>query len=381
MNRVTVRLDSWIHGFVPVTPEGLAICRIVFASFYLLYGLPWFAWTARNPPGFLNASPLNIAAVLSDFPSIAVLKMLDVLVGVCFICLLVGFRTRLVSIVLTIAWMLGDSVRFSFGKIDCEMIVVAVPAIMALAGWGDYYSIDAQRRTGEAPAPRTWPVSLLAFMIGFGFLSAGVPKLMTWVDFDPYTQGARSWLMFGWNDGRQALLAPLFVKINSPWFWEIVDYMAVLFEMTFIFSLVSLSAFRSFLFVAVLFHLTNVLMLNIGFETFLPMYLIFAPWERVAPRTARSLGRWLNRIGSPQMLGALLVMFLPLYALEDRLTADAAFSHLGIVANLTRAFDFQWTSTVIAHFLALAVACASAGLPTRLRPPEFLSIRTQKSEI
>jgi hypothetical protein len=112
---------------------------------------------------------------------------------------------------------------------------------------------------------------LLAFLIGFGFLSAGVPKLMTWIDFDPCTQGARSWLMFGWNDGRQALLAPLFVGINSPWFWEIADYMAVAFEMTFIFSLVSLSAFRSCLFVAILFHVTNLLMVNIGFETFLPM--------------------------------------------------------------------------------------------------------------
>jgi len=367
MKRAAARLDSWIHGFVPVTPEGLAICRIVFASFYLLYGLPWFAWTARNPAGFLNPSPLNIAAVLSDFPSVAAMKTLDVLVGICFICLLVGFRTRLVSIILTMAWMLGDSVRFSFGKIDCEMIVVAVPAIMAFAGWGDFYSIDARRRTGEAPAPRTWPVSLLALLIGFGFLSAGVPKLMTWIDFDPSTQGARSWLMFGWSDGRQALLAPLFVRINSPWFWEIADYMAVIFEMTFIFSLVSLRAFRSFVFVAIVFHVTNLLMLNIGFETFLPMYLIFAPWERVAPHAARAVGRSLNRIGSAQMLGALLVLFLPLYALEDRLTADAALSHIGVVANLTGRFDFPWTFSVIVHGVALVVACAFAGLPTGIR--------------
>jgi hypothetical protein len=58
MKPVAARLDSWIHAFVPVTPEGLAICWIVFAA----------------------------------------------------------FRTRLVSVVLTMAWMLGDSVRFLVRK-------------------------------------------------------------------------------------------------------------------------------------------------------------------------------------------------------------------------------------------------------------------------
>jgi hypothetical protein len=91
MKPVAARLDSWIHAFVPVTPEGLAICWIVFAA----------------------------------------------------------FRTRLVSVVLTMAWMLGDSVRFSFGKIDCEMIVVAVPAIMAFARIPDRFRVP-QRRRAEA---------------------------------------------------------------------------------------------------------------------------------------------------------------------------------------------------------------------------------------
>ncbi|HEX7796930.1 MAG TPA: DCC1-like thiol-disulfide oxidoreductase family protein [Vicinamibacterales bacterium] len=370
MTRLIARADRWIHGFVPVTREGLAICRIAFASFYLLVGLPWFSWTSRNPPGFLVPSPMNIAAALSDFPSVAAMRALDVLIGVCFICLLVGFRTRLVSIVLTLAWTFGNSLRFSFGKIDHEMISVVTPAIMAFAGWGDFYSIDARRYGGEAPAPRTWPVSLLAFLIAYGFLSAGVPKLTTWIDFDLNTQGTRSWLMYVWTtDGHRSLLVPFFTRINNRWFWEIADWTAVAFEMSVIVSLVRLSTFRAALFAAVWFHLMNLLMLNIGFYNFLPIYLIFAPWERVTSRSAPSVTRWLNRIGSPAMLAALLVLFLPLYALEDRLTPNGALSHVGVVADLTRAFDFPWDVSLVLHALSLPIALAFAGLPIGIALP------------
>jgi predicted DCC family thiol-disulfide oxidoreductase YuxK len=370
LTRVIARLDGWIHGFVPVTREGLAICRIVFASFYLVVGLPWFSWTSRNPPGFLIPSPLNIAAALSDFPSLAAMRALDVLIGVCFICLLVGFRTRMVSIVLTLAWTFGNSLRFSFGKIDHEMISVVTPTLMAFAGWGDFYSIDARRYRGEAPAPRTWPVSLLAFLIAYGFLSAGVPKLTTWIDFDLNTQGTRSWLMYVWTtDGHGSLLVPFFVGINSRWFWEIADWIAVAFEMSVIVSLVSLSAFRAVLFAAVGFHLMNLLMLNIGFYNFLPIYLIFAPWELVASRASLSVSRWLNRIGSPGTLVTLLVLVLPLYALEDRLTPNGPLSHVGVAADVTRAFDFPWDMSLVLHALSVPIALAFAGLPIRVALP------------
>jgi predicted DCC family thiol-disulfide oxidoreductase YuxK/uncharacterized membrane protein YphA (DoxX/SURF4 family) len=369
MTRLIARLDGWIHGFVPVTREGLAICRIVFAAFYLLVGLPWFSWTSRNPPGFLIPSPVNIAAALSDFPSLAVMKALDVVIGVCFICVLVGFRTRLVSIVLTLAWTFGNSLRFSFGKIDHEMIGVVTPVIMAFAGWGDFYSIDARRHRGETPAPRAWPVTLLAFLIAYGFLSAGVPKLTTWIDFDLNTQGTRSWLMYVWTDGYRSLLVPWFMWINNRWFWEIADWIAVAFEMSVIVSLVRLSTFRAALFAAVWFHVVNLLMLNIGFYNFLPIYLIFAPWERVASRSAPSVTRWLNRIGSPAMLVALLALVLPLYAFEDRLTANGALSHVGVAADLTRAFDFPWDVSLVLHALSLPIALWCAGLPIGIALP------------
>ena len=35
----------------------------------------------------------------------------------------------------------------------------------------------------------------MALLLGFGFFSAGFPKLFVWADFDLTTQGARSWLV------------------------------------------------------------------------------------------------------------------------------------------------------------------------------------------
>jgi predicted DCC family thiol-disulfide oxidoreductase YuxK len=367
----TSRLDRWIHGFIPVTAEGLALSRIFYAAFWLLTGIPTFAWVSANPPGFYSPPPLSLGALFAQFPSAAGLRVLDVAIGLLFLCLLTGFKTKATSILLSLAWIVGNSFRFSFGKIDHTIMAVITPAVMAFSGWGARFSIDAKRgQVSDAAsdaAVRAWPLSLLALLLAFGFFSAGLPKLLAWADFDLGTQGARSWLVSGWYGlGHRRLLAPLFIQIGNPYFWEITDLVAVAFEVGFLFSLVRLALFRTFLFTAVMFHFVNLLMLNIAFTIMLPVYVVFAPWERLVPLIPRRAAAFLDRLTSWRGMVVLLVLFAPLYLSAGRVSVEATasgFSHLGALADLLGGFDYPWAVALIVFPIAVVVVLALSGLP------------------
>ncbi|HJP84986.1 MAG TPA: DCC1-like thiol-disulfide oxidoreductase family protein [Gemmatimonadaceae bacterium] len=369
MSQLGSKIDRWIHGFLPATAQGLALSRIFFAAFFLITGIPTFSWVSRNPPGFFDPPTLSAVTFLPTFPPAWAMQALDVFICVLLVFVLVGFKTKASSVLLTLTWLLGNSFRYSFGLIDHTILTVIAPLVMAFSGWGAAYSIDSKMRkaTGEIEA---WPLSLLALLVGFGFFSAGFPKLFVWADFNLSTQGARSWLVTGWYRlGRNRLLAPLFLSINNPYFWEMMDLTAVTFETTFIFSLVKRGLFRTYLFIAVMFHLANLLMLNIGFITILPVYVIFAPWERIVPRLPRGLLRAVDRLTSVKGMVAVLALFLPLYFFEDSVsinTAANAFSHLGIAFDRIGVLDYNWVLGLILHPLAAVVALILAGMPRAL---------------
>jgi len=369
MTDLGVRIDRWIHGFLPVTAEGLALSRIFFAAFFLITGIPTFSWVSRNPPGFFDPPTLSAITFFATFPPIWVMRALDIFICVLLIFVLVGFKTKTSSILLSLAWILGDSFRYSFGLIDHTILTVIAPLVMAFSGWGAAYSIDS--KLGKASSEiEAWPLSLLALLVGFGFFSAGFPKLLVWADFNLSTQGARSWLVSGWYKvGRNRLLAPLFLSITNAYFWEMMDLTAVTFETTFIFSLVRRGLFRTYLFIAVMFHFANLLMLNIGFITIFPVYVIFAPWERILPRLPRGLLRAVDSMTSVKGLVTALVLFLPLYLFEDSVsinTAANSFSHLGIAFDRLGSLDYGWLLGLTLHPAAVLVALVLAGMPQPL---------------
>jgi predicted DCC family thiol-disulfide oxidoreductase YuxK len=158
------------------------------------------------------------------------------------------------------------------------------------------------------------------------------------------------------------------MRVHNPYVWEAMDLMAVAFECSFFISLTRRGLFRAYLVIAVMFHLVNVLMLNIGFLTLLPVYVVFVPWERVVPQLPRAVFRMSDQLASSAGLAALLVVFLPLYLLEDRVSVDTAvgaFSHLGIAFELV-GLDYNWFLSVTLHVIAAVVALILAGMPRAL---------------
>jgi predicted DCC family thiol-disulfide oxidoreductase YuxK len=249
---------------------------------------------------------------------------------------------------------------------------VVTPLVMAFSGWGARLSVDAKRaRAAGAPEPpvHAWPLSLLALLLGFAFFSSGLPKLRAWADFDLTTQGARSWLVSGWYDlDRTKLLAPYFMGVSNAVFWEVTDLVAVAFELGVLLSLVRRGLFRGFLFIAVMFHFSNLLMLNISFLGMLPVYAMFAPWERVLGRVSSRLLAALDRLASTRGMVVLLALLAPLYAwlLAGRVAVDTAmlgFSHFGVLCGAFGVTDASWTVAVALFPVAILLNLYLAGLP------------------
>lgn len=338
MTTIYERIASWIDSYrVPL--RGLALTRIFYAATALLFGVSNFTWMDSAPPAFFNPPP-GLALLWDNFPDYPALQFLSTGICLLYLFLLFGYRTQITSILLSIFLIVGNSFAYSFGKIDHDILMVIFPLVMSFSGWGAVLSLDSTRHSrknglslqkADSPPPvygPTWPIALMALFIGFGYFSAGLGKL-SWVDFDLSTQGARSWLIRGYYVyDRQDLLAPLFVSMHAAPMWEMMDLMAVLFEVGFLFAVLRPRLFRLFVAAAVIFHLINYLMLNISFSGMIRIYGVFLPWTALIGMMGAR--RWSFLKWRPSLWGLMSIsaVYVPLFWLSQRILRDAlpAFS-------------------------------------------------------
>ena len=274
--------DRWVSRG-DATPRDLAVYRIVFALLLLL-SPPRFRWVSQFPDSFVNG-PAGPFALLHRVPPDGVLLGLELLVGICAGFLLVGFSTRTASIVLALALVGGYGTVYSLGKIDHNIFLVIVPVLLAFARWGDAVSVDALRRGPGAPgdpAAETpqWPLRLLALLVGLGFLTAAVPKVLSgWLDPGTHAVQGVMFTQYYVND-RTELLAGHFIGLHDGVFWESVDVATVLLEGLLVLTVLNWRCWRVGIAIASLFHLGVLLMMNIGFSGNVVTYAAFVLWAR-----------------------------------------------------------------------------------------------------
>ena len=277
------RLDAWIHGGT-LTRTSLARYRVLYAVVVLLL-LPDFSWIAAFPDSMYNPPP-GPMMLFSGFPSEAVLRALEAALAVCLVAILLGWHTRAASFLSVAVSMIGYGFTYCLGKIDHDILVVLVPAALALAGWGDRLSLDAVRRRslGETDRPERavqWPLRLWALMIGLAFFTAALPKIAGgWLN--PLTHAVQgiSIRQFYTHD-RADLLADTFQGINNPVFWELMDIATILLEAGILLAVLSWGGTRVAFAIATLFHLGVWLMMNIPFWHNVVTYGFVVAWDRV----------------------------------------------------------------------------------------------------
>jgi hypothetical protein len=276
------RFSRWIFESYRPTAEGLALFRIFAAMMILFFLMPdatYYTDLAKFPDDFFSPPPGPMMLV-GVFPPAWFFYTIHTLLVVSLIGVLLGYKTRISSLMSTLFMLILLGFIFSIGKVNHMMLLILLPAVMAFSNWGGAYSIDAHylRRKTQAEG---WPLVLLALFIGFMMFTAGFAKILGgWLHFDTFaTQGHLLNQYF--VRGRTELLSGLVVEINQPWIWGVLDWATVMFEAGFLLAAMRAGWTRLFVSFAVLFHFSTMLTLNIAFLVNFPAYAAFLPWNKI----------------------------------------------------------------------------------------------------
>lgn len=288
-------LNRWIFDTFIVTPEGLGLLRIFTALFLLFFLIPGdgadhYRFLTTLPSDFY-APPPGPMMLFDNFPGRITFQVLETVVIISALMILVGYHTKWASLITGLSVLLLQGFIFSVGKIDHEILLALVPALMAYSNWGAAFSIDSLRKTGDRRT-ESWPLTLLALFIGFMMFTAGFPKILGgWLDLS--TQAAQSHLLNQFYvRERQDLLAVFAVQWYRPFFWEILDWATVLFEIGFLIAIFRASWFKIFIGIAVLFHFSTMMVMNIAFLPNFIAYAVFLNWDAIYRTSHQWMMRW-----------------------------------------------------------------------------------------
>jgi hypothetical protein len=276
----------------------LAVCRVAYAAGTLLLWRPRDATVLASLPDELYFAPLGPFALLRGWPPAWVFNGLQAAVVVAAVALLVGWRTRAASITLTVALVVLAGLRFGTGKVDHDLVIHLVPALLA-SSWGARLAI----RPEPAGRPR---VGWLAIVLGVTFLTSGLAKATTgWLD--PSYSATAGWLQtYADQYGRGGPLAASALGADSmP--WELIDWITVTVEV----GLLPLLLWRRTVPVAVagaaVFNIGVVALFSIDFAQFVVVYL---PLLSLVVQVPRRVPAW---VAAPVFMavGAVLYVGLP----------------------------------------------------------------------
>lgn len=286
MSDQTHWVRRWIFDSYDVSAEGLASYRITFSVFTLLFLTP-----GHNP--YFDFSPVatfsdvyylpppGVMQLFDGFPGPLFFEVLHAAIILAFTAILFGYRTQWSSISASVLMLIGFGFFYSLGKINHNFLFVLLPFVMSFSNWGAAWSVDALQ--GRTPSsPRSWPIVLMTMILGFAMFTAGLPKILGgWLDLS--TQGAQSRFIRGfYASGRQDLLAPYFLQLQSDWIWELQDWATVFFEVGFLFAILNRVTTRIFAGLAILFHTGVSMVMNIAFLSNFIIYAAVLPWSDIA---------------------------------------------------------------------------------------------------
>lgn len=269
------RLNHWIFYGFPADGYQLALFRIFLAFYYLIWsGVPGFTdRLGAFPTGIFNPPP-GVMRLFSGIPDPLLVQLIDIILPLLWVMLAIGLFTRVVSILLSLIMIVFFGFLYSSGKIDHNFIAWLTLLVMSFSNWGNYWSVDAALGRASAKT-HTWPISLMAMILGFGWFTAGTIKIAGgWLATDASMSHA-FFLRNYYRTGRSGLLSEWFINLDSAFIWECLDWITILFETGFLLAAFIPVVFRGFTLMALLFHLMVLLQLNITFSHYQPLYLLF----------------------------------------------------------------------------------------------------------
>lgn len=300
--------NSWVDT------QSLAYFRIFFGVFMLSHYLPEWQWFGGAPQAFFSPHLFTMASLVDGFLPEGFYLLLDILNIALFCLVTLGIRTRLAFGLLFLINYTGYSFEFSFGKIDHEVHLYLITLLtLAFTNIGTKSAFIKDKVL--KPGFQKWALSLLSIYIAFGFLTAGLPKFIKWVDFDINQIGFLEWFFKGYYTYDRHLLLADSVFRTPYMVFEIADYLAPTIELLgFVFLLWGRRAWRIYLAILCTFHMGNMLFLNIEFALNIACYGIFL----IAPFLTY-LSKYMPKGRSAKNLLLTVVGFLALFQIGRKI--------------------------------------------------------------
>ena len=304
-------VDNLLFEEYRFSAEALGFYRIVYILFSIfIIGVPSWMSLSNLPDLLYNPPFYSIGILFSGFPNYYFFLFITISVFVLHFFILFGYKTKISSVLLTILLIVGQTFAYSLGKIGHgRMITVWIPLFMGLSGWGAAFSIDnkMQKHCSVLPKTRGWPVFMLVSMLAFGMFSAGLPKLLGgWLEVSSqavYAHFLRGYYIIG----RQEFIAPYVLSLSSKLFWESLDYFGVFFELFFLFVIIRKKYLQFYIVLAIIFHIVNLLLLNISFMSNLPIYILFVNFNRLL--NIEKVGYYINKVMTMKVFVGILFVF------------------------------------------------------------------------
>lgn len=265
-------LDKVLFDSYWTSYKGLATFRIVFGStFLLIIGVPQFGRFASFPDVYFHPPP-GVPRLFDSFLSASAFAVFDILLLASLLLLLIGYKTRIASITFSLLLMLGIGFGASTGKVSHNGVLTWFVPLLLCGAWGKAYSVDSARKSESADGT-SWPVAYLALILGFSYFTAGIQKVAGgWLRVD--TSHFHGLLMDSFVSGRES--KTLSIIMDMPlWLAEGMDWMVIIFEIGFLFAVLSPKLFRVFTLIAIVFHLSVMYTMNITFDRYWIFYLVF----------------------------------------------------------------------------------------------------------
>ena len=315
------------------TDRDLAIYRILFAAYLLLTYVPHALRVGHWPQAFFNPPP-GAPSLLAGFPSPWAVWSVNGLFLFAVAALLAGWHTRLASLGTALALCTLNTWYYSTGKINHDILLIAIPAVLAWSTWGRALSLDATRgdvTTTRARLRNGAPVAFAVLIIALAMLTAGLIKIYSgWLSLD--ASAVFSHLApYRYAFGRDTMASEWLVLYLPAPLWEIADWATVALECGFILCAPSRVAMRIILATACFFHLGVWLTFDITFTNNIVAYAVLVPWATLADRAKPWLARLdVNVAASPgtyaMFLGTALAVGLnSLFILKQPLADSALF--------------------------------------------------------
>ena len=293
MNTPKNSFDQWIFETYQVSNEGLGLFRICASLFLLFFlipgqGLAHYQYLSSLPSDFY-APPPGPMMLLDGFPPYIVFQVLYALIILFTLGMLVGYQTKRTSILAGIFILLMQGLIYSVGKVNHEIMVPLVPVLMAFSNWGNSFSIDSLRNAGQNKSPESWPLVLLSLFIGFMMFTSGFPKILGgWLDPSTHAVKAHLFRQFFAHE-REAFLAGYAIQFQNELLWELLDWATIIFEIGFLIAVRKATWFRFFLILAVFFHFSTKMLLNISFLPNFLAYAAFLNWSAIYQSNRRAV--------------------------------------------------------------------------------------------